>query len=161
MKFVTDIAYPIEPEDFQPIPMKVKFKKLDEKAVTPTKAHPTDAAFDLTAISVKDDGVRNTLTYGTGIAVEIPKGYVGLLFPRSSICKKMLTLANSVGIIDSGYTGEIKVVFRIEQPHILRYAKGDRIAQLVILPYPEIELVEAEMLEDSDRGTGGFGSTGK
>jgi dUTP pyrophosphatase len=161
MDYTVDSTYPIKPEDFTPMPMKVRFKKLDEKAVAPSKAHPTDAGFDLTAISVKDDGVRNIVTYGTGIAVEIPDGYVGLIFPRSSICKKSLSLSNSVGVIDSSYRGEIMFKFRKEQPHIQRYSVGDRIGQMIIIPYPDIEFVEANELSDSDRGTGGFGSTGK
>lgn len=142
MDYTVDSTYPISPEDFTPMPMKVRFKKLDEKAVAPFKAHPTDAGFDLTAISVKEDGVRNTLTYGTGIAVSIPKGFVGLLFPRSSVCKKSLSLSNSVGVIDSSTNGEIQLVFRIEQPHISRYALGDVIASLIIIPYQEVKFVE-------------------
>lgn len=161
MDYTVDSTYPIKPEDFTPMPMKVRFKKLDEKAVAPTKAHPTDAGFDLTAISVKEDCVRGIVTYGTGIAVEIPDGYVGLIFPRSSIYKKSLSLCNSVPVIDSGFRGEIMLKFRIEQPHIQRYSLGDRIGQLIIIPYPDIEFVEADELSDSDRGIGGFGSTGK
>ena len=161
MEYKTDDNYSITLDGFEALPMKVRFKKLHEKAVAPARAHDTDAGFDLTAVSVKEDGVRNTLTYGTGIAVEIPKGYVGLLFPRSSVCKKSLSLANSVGIIDAGFRGEVKVVFRIEQPHILRYALGDRIAQLIIIPYPEVQFEEADELDDTERGDGGFGSTGK
>lgn len=141
--------------------MKVRFKKLDKRAVAPIKAHATDAGFDLTAISVSEDGVRGIVSYGTGLAVEIPEGHVGLIFPRSSIYKKSLSLSNSVGVIDSGYRGEIMLKFRIEQPHIMRYPVGERIGQLIIIPYPEIEFEEAEELDNSDRGEGGFGSTGK
>lgn len=141
--------------------MKVRFKKLNQDAVIPAKAHPTDAGFDLTCTSVDEDHVRDIVTYGTGIAVEIPRGYVGLVFPRSSVYKVQLQLSNSVGVIDSGYRGEITFKFRIVHPHIRRYGLGERIGQLVIIPYPEIEFEEADSLEDSDRGTGGYGSTGK
>ena len=141
--------------------MIVRFKKVHPDAVVPTKAHPTDAGFDLTCTSVDEDLVKNIVTYGTGIAVEIPQGYVGLVFPRSSVYKVQLQLSNSVGVIDSGYRGEITFKFRIVHPHIRRYGVGERIGQLVIIPYPEIEFEEADSLEDSDRGTGGYGSTGK
>ena len=81
--------------------MKVRFKKLEDGAVAPSRAHDTDAGFDLTAVSVSEDRKRNIVTYGTGIAVEIPDGYVGLIFPRSSAYKHQLELANCVGVIDS------------------------------------------------------------
>ena len=141
--------------------MKVKFKKLVPEAVIPTKAHPTDAGFDLTAVSVEEDRKRNIVTYHTGIAVEIPENHAGFIFPRSSVYKHQLSLANCVGVIDSSYRGEIIVKFRIVQPHISRYSVGDKIAQLIIQPYPEIEFEEVDELDESDRGEGGFGSTGR
>lgn len=141
--------------------MKIRFKKLDPKAVVPHRAHDTDAGFDLTCISVEEDRRHNCVSYGTGIAVEIPSGYVGLIFPRSSVYKEDIALTNCVGVIDSGYRGEIKAKFRILQPHIHRYTEGDRIGQMIILPYPEVEYEEAEELSDSDRGTGGYGSSGR
>lgn len=142
--------------------MLVRFKKLTDNAVTPSKAHTTDAGFDLTATSKFVDDECNTV-YGTGIAVEIPTGYVGLLFPRSSIAKKSLTLSNSVGVIDSGYRGEIMAKFKIalHPDCIATYDIGDRIAQLIIMPTLDIEFVEASELNDSDRGVGGYGSSGK
>lgn len=127
----------------------------------PTKAHPTDAGFDLTAVSVSVDEKRKIITYGTGIAVEIPEGYVGYVFPRSSVYKHQVSLANCVGVIDSGYRGEIKFMFRIVEPHVSRYAVGDKIGQIIIQPYPEIQFEEADSLDESDRGAGGFGSTGR
>ena len=159
--------------------MKVRFKKLNEKAVMPTKAHATDAGFDLTATSREVDEY-GSVVYGTGIAVEIPEGYVGLVFPRSSICKKDLALSNAVGIIDAGYRGEIMAKFKMAiragmhkvegvgehyfaktmYPGNRVYEVGDRIAQLIILPYPEVEFVEADSLSGSERGEGGYGSTG-
>lgn len=140
--------------------MQIKFKKLHQAAKIPTKAHPSDAGFDLTAVSV--EAHDDIFTYGTGIAVEIPEGHVGLLFPRSSIADySTLTLTNSVGVIDSGYRGEIKAKFRINYNVRTRYYEiGERIAQLIILPIPDITFVEAEELSDSDRGTGGYGSSG-
>lgn len=148
--------------------MKVRFKKLNPDAVVPTKAHPTDAAFDLTATTRSLDDYGNVV-YGTGIAVEIPRGYVGLVFPRSSIAKKRLILSNGVGVIDSDYRGEIMFKFKptlATAEHNLGiadfiYILGERIGQLMIVPYPDIEFEEAEELTQTERGDGGYGSTGK
>ena len=139
--------------------MEIKIKRTQQGAVLPTKAHASDAGYDLYAASKKYDDVGNVV-YGTGVAVEIPRGYVGLVFPRSSIARTSLTLSNSVGVIDSGYRGEIMAKFRISKIGT-EYQRGERIAQLIIMPYPEIEFVEVEELSDSDRGTGGYGSSGK
>lgn len=139
--------------------MEVKFKRLSEDSVLPSYSKSGDAGLDLTAISnpIYDD--ENSIrTYRTGLAVEIPEGYVGLIFPRSSIYKKGLVLANSVGVIDSGYRGEILVKFANRMGAGMYYF-GDRIAQLIIMPIPVIEPVEAEELSDTERGEGGFGST--
>lgn len=141
--------------------MKVRIKKLIDSAVLPSKAHADDAGFDLVAISVEEDRKRNIVSYGTGLAFEIPKGYVGLIFPRSSVYKHQISLSNCVGVIDSGYRGEVSFKFRIEQPHISRYTVGDRIGQLIIMPYPEIEFEEVEDLSETERGTGGYGSSGR
>lgn len=142
--------------------MKIKIKKLHPDAVIPTYAKPGDAGMDLTAISeesIDNNGIFYT-EYGTGIAVEIPKGYVGLIFPRSSIYKTGLVLSNSVGVIDSGYRGEIKFKFYDSlQMYDNPYRIGARIGQLIIIPYPQIEFEEVQELETSERGTGGFGST--
>lgn len=91
--------------------MKIKIKKLSSDAVMPTKAHPTDAGFDLVATSRNIDDYGN-LVYGTGLAFEIPEGYVGFLFPRSSISKKNLILTNSVGVLDCHYPGEVTFKFK-------------------------------------------------
>mgnify|MGYP002511246900 CR=1 FL=1 len=137
--------------------MEIKLKRINDKAIIPTKAHATDAGFDLYATSCHyDNGV---VTYGTGIAVEIPQGYVGLVFPRSSIVNTNLTLSNSVGVIDSGYRGEIMAKFR--KGGSTTYKLGDSIAQLIIMPYPEVTFKEVDELSDSDRGVGGYGSTGR
>ncbi len=141
--------------------MKLKFTKLHMDAVKPFKAHKTDAGFDLTACWVEEDRKRGIVTYHTEIAVEIPEGYVGLLFPRSSVYKHQLQLANSVGVIDSGFRGEIQLKYRVVQPHISRYSFGERVGQLIIMPIPDVEFEEVEQLDSSDRGEGGFGSSGK
>lgn len=169
--------------------MEVKFKKLVENAVIPTKAHPTDVGFDLTAtrVNITEDYVE----YETGIALQLPVGYFAFIVPRSSNSKKDLLLANSVGTIDQAYTGELKFRFkRVLMPvmqdviiapptgdvlkdlqntrkvpglayrddHI--YKVGDKVGQLIILPYPEINLVETDELYETDRGDAGFGSSG-
>lgn len=141
--------------------MKVKFKKLTEEAVIPEKAHSTDAGFDMVADSVTIDEHYDQLVVGTGIAVAIPEGYVGLLFPRSSIYKTGLRLNNSVGVIDAGYRGEIKARFDLHKNGLnLGYKIGDRCIQLVIIKLEDIELEEVEELDDTDRGEGGYGSSG-
>ena len=176
--------------------MKIKIKKLHPNAVIPSYAKTGDAGLDLTAISVQYDSKRNVIVYDTGLAVEIPEGYVGLLFPRSSIYKTSLILSNSVGILDSGYRGSIMFKFRPDAEfwteaskdykafqHDLEngmfnhyetaeaeyrdfilytdiYKINDRIGQLIILPYPQIEFEEVEELSDTERGDGGYGSTG-
>ncbi len=141
--------------------MKVRVKKLTHNAVIPQYAKSSDAGLDLTATSKEWDEEKQCVVFGTGLAVEIPEGYVGLIFPRSSICKVPLMLSNSVGVIDAGYRGEIKFFFRpLDRPR-KNYEVGDRIGQLIILPYPKIELEEADELSSTERGEGGFGSSGK
>ena len=139
--------------------IEVKFKKLCAKAVMPTKAHQSDAGADLVATSKKWDDEKQCWIYGTGIATEIPEGYVGLVFPRSSIRKYGLALANSIGVIDSGYRGEIMCSFK-PTGSCPTYNVGDKVAQMIIMPYPVVNYVEATELSNSDRGEGGHGSTG-
>ena len=144
--------------------LTVKFRKLVPEAVTPRYAQVGDAGMDLTATSFR---VADTfIEFGTGIAVEIPHGHVGLLFPRSSITKSAsgVSLKNSVGVIDSNYRGEILV--RFELPYSGHTGGnipvvGDKVAQLIIIPYPKVHLEEVHELSDSNRGQGGFGSTDK
>lgn len=142
--------------------MKVKIKKLDDRAIIPTYAKPGDAGMDITAISVKFE--QNYIEYGTGLSFEIPEGYVMLIFPRSSVSKKDMMLANCVGVLDSGYRGELKFRFKIvcQAGQLKRdyYNPGDKIGQIMIIPYPTIEFEEVDNLSDSERGEGGFGSTG-
>jgi dUTP pyrophosphatase len=138
--------------------MQVKIKKLHPKAVIPKYSKPGDAGMDLTITSIISENSLD-ISYGFGIAVEIPEGFVGLVFPRSSIRKTDLLLSNSVGVIDSGYRGEIQATFK--KTGLDKYEIGDRGAQITILPYPPIEFEEVEELSNTERGEGGFGSTGK
>ena len=141
--------------------MKIKVKRLNEFAMLPTKAHATDAGFDLYATSKTYDNDGNVV-YGCGLAFEIPEGYMGLVFPRSSNAKKSLLLSNSVGVIDSGYRGEVTAKFKRLYPISQgEYAIGERFAQLIVMPIPAVELEEAEELSESERGVGGYGSSGK
>ena len=171
--------------------MKVKIKKLHPDAVIPAYAKTGDAGMDLTAVSMKIDEYGN-ICYGTGLAFEIPEGYVGLVFPRSSNHKKGVILTNCVGVIDSGYRGEVSFKFRPlddKVSEILDYETkrrhhseidanderygisypgnnstfkvGDRIGQIIIMPYPQIEFEEVEELSETERGTKGYGSSGE
>jgi dUTP pyrophosphatase len=137
----------------------VKVKKLHENAVIPSYSKPGDAGMDLTITEIKENNFRQ-ISYGFGIAVEIPFGYVGLVFPRSSVKNQDLLLSNCVGVIDSGYRGEIQSTFRKTDPSEKFYNVGERGAQIIILPYPQVFMVESDELSDTERGTGGFGSTG-
>jgi len=142
--------------------MQVRIKKLSPLAVIPSYAKDGDAGMDLVATSIKFDGTQ--VTYGTGLAMEIPEGFVGLVFPRSSIRKTDLSLSNSVGVIDSGYRGEIQATFNqksLSKDGQILYGIGDRIMQIMIIPYPPVQFIEVNELSDTLRGEGGFGSTGK
>jgi len=140
--------------------MKIQFKKLVQEAQKPKFGKPGDAGADLVAISAEIQD--NQVIYGTGIAVEIPEGMVGLVFPRSSIRNYDLVLSNSVGVIDSGYRGEIMVTFNLKNPWSddKVYHIGNRIAQLVIMPVPLVQYTEVEELSETERNTSGHGSTG-
>ena len=139
--------------------MKIKFKKLNDRAKIPFYANEGDAGMDLLATTVTRQS--SFYEYGTDIAMQLPKGYVGLLFPRSSISNTDHYLRNSVGVIDSGYRGEIKI--RMSTPELGKkeYNIGDKIAQLVIIQLPWVDIEEVENLNNSDRGEGGFGSSGE
>ena len=152
--------------------MKVNVKKLDSNAVIPTYAKHGDAGMDLTATSKWYDESGN-VCYGTQLAFEIPNGFAGFLFPRSSNTKKDLILGNSVGVIDSGYRGEVVLKFKaidtqylqdgkltfLKRDFMKEYNIGDRIGQIVIMPVLQIEFNVVDELSTSDRGVGGFGST--
>ena len=141
--------------------IKIKIKKLVPEAVIPSYAKPGDAGMDLVATSTSLDENGNTV-YGTGIAMEIPEGHVGLIFPRSSNAKTDLYLTNHVGVIDSGYRGELMFKFRaIRTPFPKEYKVGDKVGQIIIMPYPQVAFIETDELSSTERGEGGFGSTGK
>lgn len=165
-----------EAETFITKMIEVKIKKTNPNAVIPKYSHDGDAGLDLTAVSKEIDEDGN-LVFDCGLAFEIPKGYVGLLFPRSSNAKKDLLLSNSVGVLDSNYRGSVmfkykhtcniidqtrgdnKIHFNFSKESY--YEIGDRIGQLIIIPYPHIEFLEVDELSQSERGDGGYGSTGK
>ena len=144
--------------------MQVKIKKLSPNVVIPTYAKDGDAGMDLIATSIVSDTL-DQITYGLGISLEIPEGFVGLVFPRSSIRKTNLQLSNSVGVIDSGYRGELQATFNkiqgVTEGVRERYLIGDRVCQIMIIPHPPIEFEEVNELTNTERGEGGFGSTGK
>jgi dUTP pyrophosphatase len=165
--------------------MKVRIIKAVENAVIPAYAKPGDAGLDLTAVAIRYDHEDDFIEYDTGIIVEIPEGHVGLVFPRSSISKLNITLTNSVGVVDSQYRGTIRARFRVIGDYeaytgnqemldkgIFKhytskrnfceeiYKPGDRIAQLIIVPYPTIEFEEVTEASETERGKGGYGSTG-
>lgn len=139
---------------------ELKFVRLHPNALLPMRSHANDAGLDLRAVEVVHEGSK--VTYSTGLAVQIPRGCAGLLLARSSIHKTPLRLCNSVGLIDSGYTGEIKAVFDV-LPNVSGsiYNVGDRIMQLVVLPISMLKPMFVNELPSTDRGDGGFGSTGK
>jgi len=148
--------------------MIVKIKKLNEFAEIPKYSKPGDAGMDLTCTDVSLDSGGNYV-YKTGLSVEIPEGFMGLIFPRSSNANKSLMLTNSVGVIDSGYRGEIMLKYKPDYQYFLQsdevknqkiYLVGDRVGQLIIMPYPQVDWKVVDKLSDSERGEGGYGSTG-
>lgn len=141
--------------------LEVKFKKLNPNAELPEYAKKGDAGLDLKATSIEYSKELKCYVYGTGLAVEIPEGYVGLIFPRSSIRKYGLALTNCVGVVDSGYRGEIMATFRPQYEGSGKvYKVGDKICQLIIMPYPLIKPIEATELSKTERGENGHGSSG-
>lgn len=141
--------------------MKIKIKKVKPNAVIPKYAKESDAGLDLVATSILSNTTFQ-ITYGLGIALEIPDGFVGLIFPRSSIRNTELILSNSVGVVDAGYRGELQATFiKSNGLDSIAYKVGDRVCQLIIMPHPIVEFEEVEELNNTERGEGGFGSTGK
>ena len=144
--------------------MKVKIKKLNENAVIPTYGTEYSAGADLYALldSTVEIAPHETTFIPTGISVEIPEGYCGLIFARSSMgAKRGLAPANKVGVIDADYRGEIMVALHNHSEKIATVEPGERVAQLAIVPFLKAEFEEADDLTDTTRGAGGFGSTGK
>lgn len=153
--------------------LNVSIKKLHKDAIIPRYSRSGDAGLDLTAVSKEYDNEGN-VCYDTGLSFAIPEGYVGLIFPRSSNAKKDLTLTNSVGVIDSNYRGSVSFKFK-KIPKLQRgvyneaflssskekeYDVGDRVGQMIILPYPQINFIEVDELDETERGDKGFGSSG-
>ena len=142
--------------------MNLDFRKLDPRARVPERAHPGDAGLDLRALEAGRIGPGERLAVPTGLAVAIPEGHAGLVMPRSGLARRHgVTLANSPGLIDAGYRGELQVLLLNTDPaQTFSIAAGDRIAQLVITPIRLAEPVVVESLDETSRGTGGFGSSG-
>ena len=138
--------------------MKINFKKLNQQATIPSRSKEGDAGYDMTAtdIEIKD----NILTVHTGIAVEIPSGYAGFLFPRSSICKTNLSLTNSVGVIDSNYRGDVCAIIENYTLDDFNVSFGDRICQMKIERVEPIVFEQVEELSETNRNDKGFGSSG-
>lgn len=144
--------------------MKVRFIKLDDRAVVPTYGSASAAGADLYALAGENIVIppHKTVMIHTGLAMELPEGYCGLIFARSGIAtKRGLAPANKVGVVDSDYRGEFMVALHNHSDESATIAGGERIAQLVITPYLRAEFVESDSLTDTDRGAGGFGSTGR
>lgn len=145
--------------------MIVKVKKLKNDILIPTYATDGSACFDLCANSLETDievKPHETVMIGTGLCFEIPKGYVGLVFSRSGISSKRgLGIVNKVGVIDSDYRGEVNVGLLNHGTQTQTVIKGERVAQMMILPLPKVNLIEVDELSETERGTGGFGSTGR
>lgn len=142
--------------------MQVNFVRLDRELPVPTNAHIGDAAVDLhSRIDVSlEPGEREAIP--TGIAVAIPEGYAGLVLPRSGHARRLgIGKVNSPGLIDSGYRGEISALLINHGHETVYFNRGERIAQLAIVPIPSVEWVEVDQLDATDRGGGGFGSTGR
>lgn len=145
--------------------MKVNIKKLNENAIVPTSGSKFAAGYDLYAIADESSKIEirpnETVKIKTGLAMEIPEGYFGAVFARSGLAtKRGLRPANCVGVIDADYRGEIIVALRNDSGMTKTINDGERVAQLVIMPYLSVEFNEVDMLGDTDRGAGGFGSTG-
>jgi len=141
--------------------MIIRFKKLSPyDAVAPVQATPGSSAYDLVATSAHFDKRTQIITIGFGLALELPENYSCLLLARSSISKRGLVLANGVGLIDSDYRGELMAKFHAVTDDFYSYQVSHTCAQLLFLPIPKIQLMEVEHLSDTERGSGGFGSTG-
>jgi len=143
--------------------VKLKVKKLTPEAKMPVYSKEGDACMDIYATGKYEN--EKYVEYNTGLAFEFPKNYAMLIFPRSSITKRDIIMKNSVGVLDSGYRGELKLRFSKQIPKEKDkadiYEIGERIGQIMIIPLPEVEIEEVEKLSPSLRGGGGFGSTGK
>ena len=142
--------------------MQVKLKKLDERAILPTRGSTAAAGLDLYALDGVTVGAGETVLVHTGIALAIPEGYAGFIYARSGIAtKRGLAPANKVGVIDADYRGEIMVALHNHSMTEQTVDAGERVAQLVVAPFLSVELTVVEALDETERASGGFGSTGK
>jgi dUTP pyrophosphatase len=143
--------------------VELAFRRLSDEARLPTRAHDGDAGLDLYAVEPAALGAGERATVGTGVAVEIPAGHAGLVLPRSGLAARHgIALVNAPGLIDAGYRGEIRVLLlNTDRTEPFEIEPGDRIAQLLVTPFAEVEPVEGRELAETARGEGGFGSSGR
>lgn len=141
----------------------MRFTRLSEDARAPTRAHDGDAGLDLYAVEAAELAPGERVSVGTGIAVEIPEGCAGLVLPRSGLAARHgISVVNAPGLIDAGYRGEVRVLLlNTDRSASFSVAPGDRIAQLLVVAFEASEPVEVATLEESARGSGGFGSSGR
>ncbi len=140
--------------------MVINFIKLNVNAKTPTQAHADDAGFDLYSLEDLTLKPHSVAKLNTGIAIDIPTGHVGYVYGRSGMSLRGVSLANCVGVVDAGYHGDLSVILQNSGPDDFHISVHDRIAQMVIMPVPEIKLIEASELPETIRGSDGFGSSG-
>ncbi len=138
----------------------IRVKKTEKKAIVPTRSNQSDAGWDLYSVTTRPIAPSQRVTIKTGISLEIPEEYVGLIWPRSGMSVKN-GIDVLAGVVDSGYRGEIKVCLLNTSREWMNIKEGDRIAQILFQEVPHFQLQEVEILQNSDRGEGGFGSTGK
>ena len=144
--------------------MEIKVKKLTSTAKLPTRGSASAAGYDLYADIEKEVRIapHTTEMIGTGLSMEIPEGYFGAIFARSGLAStEALRPANCVGVVDSDYRGPFMIALHNDGEQERVITPGERIAQLVVIPYLPVEFIEADTLSDTGRGSGGFGSTGK
>ena len=144
--------------------MKIQIKKLKENAIIPTRGSDRAAGYDLYACLENEVviGAGETVKIGTGLSIAVPEGYFGAIFARSGLAaKEGLRPANCVGVADSDYRGEYIVALHNDSAVSRVVTPGERIAQLVVMPYLSVEFDEVDALDETERGAGGFGSTGK
>lgn len=140
----------------------LRVKKLHPEAVLPCRSYEDDAGLDLRVLAGGLLRKGEIKAFCTGLAVEIPCGYAGLVLPRSGLATKSgVTVVNAPGLIDPGYRGEVQVALINHGPSAVRIEQGNRVAQLLVVPFSYLDVVEVEYLTGSERGDGGFGSTGK
>jgi dUTP pyrophosphatase len=158
---INQLTKDIKKETSSEFLMDVNFVKLNKLAVPPSYAKDGDAGLDFRVSRIIYDNDKQ-VSYGTDIAMEIPRGYVGLIFPRSSVRDTDLILSNCVGVIDSGYRGEIMTTFNKKEGIMsYKYNVGEKMCQMIIIPYPKIKLTEKDTLSETERGTGGHGHSDK